>query len=134
MEDRELIELAKKAREFAYTPISGFKVGAALLTKEGKVFTGCNIEDPSGIGVINVCAERCSIIKAISEGYRNFEKIAVVGGKENCKHECLPCGVCRQYLNSFSPKIKVLSLNNEKIKTYDLMELLPHAFNEKFSN
>lgn len=134
MEDIELIELAKKAREFAYTPISGFKVGAVLLTKEGKVFTGCNIEDSSGIGITNICAERCAIVKAISEGFKNFEKIAVVGGNEKCNKECLPCGACRQYLNSFSPKIKVLSLNNEEIKTYDLKELLPFAFNEEFLN
>ena len=75
MEDIELIELAKKARELAYTPISGFKVGAALLTKEAKVFTGCNIEDSSGIGITNICAERCAILKAISEGFKNFEKV-----------------------------------------------------------
>lgn len=134
MEDRELIEQAKKAREYAYPSISGFKVGAALLTKEGKVITGCNIEDPSGIGVTNICAERCAVVKAISEGYKDFEKIAVVGGINDCNEECLPCGACRQYLNSFSPKIKVISLNNGEIKSYELKELLPYAFNEEFSN
>ena len=134
MEDRELIEIAKKAREFSFPSISGFKVGAALLTKVGKVFMGCNIEDPSGIGVTNICAERCAVIKAISEGYKDFEKMAIVGGKEDCKEECLPCGACRQYLNSYCPRIKIISLNNGNIKTYDLKELLPYAFNEEFSN
>lgn len=134
MDDKDLIEIAKKAREFSYSLISGFKVGAALLTSDGKVFMGCNIEDPSGIGVTNICAERCAIVKAISEGYKNFEKIAVVGGKDSCLEECLPCGVCRQYLNSLCPKIKIISLDNETIKTYDLKDLLPYAFNENFSN
>ena len=132
MEDSKLIEIAKKAREFSCPAISEYKVGAALLTKEGKVFMGCNIEDPSGIGITNICAERCAVIKAISEGYMDFEKIAVVGGKEDCKEECLPCGACRQYLNSFCPDIKVLTIKNENIKTYSLNELLPHSFNEKF--
>ncbi len=134
MEDKELINLAKKAREFAYTKISGFKVGAAILTKEGKIYMGCNIEDPSGIGITNICAERCAIIKAISEGYYNFEKIAVVGGKEDTNNECLPCGACRQYLNSICPNIKIICINNEKIRTYYLKELLPNSFNEQFGN
>ena len=134
MDNKELIELAKKAREYSYSKISEFKVGAALLTKEGKVFMGCNIEDPSGIGVTNICAERCAIVKAISEGYIEFEKIAVVGGRDSCLEECLPCGVCRQYLNSICPKIKIISLDNESIKTYDLQDLLPYAFNEKFDS
>ncbi len=134
MEDRELIEIAKKAREFSCPSISNFKVGAAILTKEGKVFMGCNIEDPSGIGVTNICAERCAVIKAISEGYKDFEKMAIVGGKEDCQEECLPCGACRQYLNSYCPRIKIISLNNGNIETYDLKELLPYAFNEEFSN
>ncbi len=134
MEDKELIKMAIEAREYSFSPISKFKVGAALLTKEGKTFKGCNIEDPSGIGVTNICAERCVIAKAISEGYREFEKIAVVGGKDDCLEECLPCGACRQYLNSMCPAIKIISLNNDVIKTYDLEELLPYAFNEEFSN
>lgn len=95
MDNNELIELAKKARENSHSPISNYKVGAALLTKEGKVFLGCNIEDPSGIGVTNICAERCAIVKAISDGYKEFDTIAVVGGREDCNEECLPCGVCR---------------------------------------
>ena len=131
MENVELIELAKEARGFACTGISGFNVGAALLTKCGKVFKGCNVEDPSGIGVTNICAERCAIIKALSEGYKEFAAIAVVGGKGELIN-CLPCGVCRQYMNSFCPDIKIISLENGAAKEYALSELLPYSFNEKF--
>lgn len=133
MSNEELIEKAKEAREYSCSTISKFKVGAALLTKEGKVFLGCNIEDPSGIGVNNVCAERCAVVKALSEGYKEFEKIAVVGGTEELVF-CTPCGICRQYLNSFSPNIKIICLDNDKIKEYNLNELLPHSFNKTFDN
>ena len=133
MDNEKLIELAIEAREFAFPELSGFKVGAALLTKCGKVYKGCNIEDPSGIGVTNICAERCAVVKAISEGYRDFAKIAVVGGKEELIF-CLPCGACRQYLNSFNPGIAVVSFNPEdnEIKEFRLSNLLPYSFNEKF--
>ena len=133
MSNEELIELAKEARTFASPSISKFKVGAALLTTSGKVFLGCNIEDPSGIGATNVCAERCAVLKAISEGYKEFERIAVVGGKD-ALIPCLPCGICRQYLNSFSPNITVVCVENDEIKEYTLKELLPYSFNEKFDN
>ena len=133
MTNEQLIELAKEARKKACVEISGFKVGAALLTKEGKVIQGCNIEDPSGIGVTNVCAERCAIIKALSEGYRDFEKIAVVGGPSDKLIFCAPCGACRQYLNSWAPKIKViLQEENGEIKEYGIKELLPYSFDETF--
>ena len=131
MDNIELIELAKEAREFASPEISGFKVGAALLTKSGKVFLGCNIEDPSGIGVTNICAERCAVVKALSEGSRRFEKIAVVGGADELIF-CTPCGVCRQYLNSFCPQITVVCLDNDSIKEFKLNRLLPYSFNETF--
>ena len=131
MENKNLIELAKQAGENAYPCISGFKVGAALLTKCGKVYKGCNIEDPSGIGITNICAERCAIVKAISEGYREFEKIAVVGGPEELIF-CLPCGACRQYMNSFNPELIIISLKENEIIEFKLSELLPHSFNEKF--
>ena len=137
MTNERLIELAMEAREKACVDMSGFKVGAALLDKSGTVIKGCNIEDPSGIGVTNICAERCAIVKALSEGYRDFEKIAVVGGP--CKDGtdelifCAPCGACRQYLNSWSPKIKVILRENDgKIKEYSMSELLPYSFNETF--
>lgn len=132
MTNRELIELAKDARLNACAEISNFKVGAALLTKEGKVISGCNIEDPSGIGVTNICAERCSLVKALSEGYRDFEKIAVVGGLDELIF-CAPCGACRQYLNSWCPNIKVILQEDDgKINEYSMKELLPYSFNETF--
>jgi len=132
MTNEQLIELAKEAREKACVEISGFKVGAALLDKSGKVILGCNIEDPSGIGVTNICAERCAIVKALSEGYRDFVKIAVVGGLDELMF-CAPCGACRQYLNSWCPNIKVV-LQDEKgiIKEYDMSQLLPYSFDETF--
>jgi len=135
MTNEQLIEQAKEARLNACTDISNFKVGAALLTKDGKVIKGCNIEDPSGIGVTNICAERCAIVKALSEGQKNFEKIAVVGGPSDPNEKlifCAPCGACRQYLNSWSPNIKVILEDNEKIKEYSINELLPYSFNETF--
>ena len=132
MDNEKLIELAKEAREFSGAVISGFKVGAALLTKCGKVFQGCNIEDPSGIGVTNICAERCAVVKAISEGYRDFVKIAAVGGMDELVF-CTPCGACRQYLNSYNPDIIVVGLNDDhSIREFPLSELLPYSFNEKF--
>jgi len=132
MTNEQLIDLAKKARMNACVDMSGFKVGAALLDKSGKVFSGCNIEDPSGIGVTNICAERCALVKALSEGYRDFTKIAVVGGKDKLIF-CAPCGVCRQYMNSWCPQIKVVMPDNEgKIKEYDMSELLPYSFSESF--
>jgi len=138
MTNEELIGIAKQAREKASVEISGFKVGAALLTKCGEVIPGCNIEDPSGIGITNICAERCALVKAISEGYRDFAKIAVVGGyiSEEGEDElifCAPCGACRQYINSWCPNIKVIMQdNNGKINEHDMSELLPYSYNEKF--
>jgi len=130
MTNEDLLEHAKIARESACVSISGFKVGAALLLKNGKVIYGCNIEDPSGIGITNVCAERCAIIKALSEGHKDgegFEKIAVVGGLDELVF-CPPCGACRQYLKSWCPDIKVILSENDKTKEYDLSDLLPHSF------
>jgi len=132
MTNEQLLGLAKEAREKACVEISGFKVGAALLEKSGKVFLGCNIEDPSGIGVTNICAERCALVKALSEGYRDFEKIAVVGGLDKLIF-CAPCGACRQYMHSRCPDIKVVMQGEDGIiKEYDLKELLPYSFDETF--
>ncbi|MCL1806558.1 MAG: cytidine deaminase [Oscillospiraceae bacterium] len=133
MTNENLLELAQQAREHARAGISGFKVGAALLTSCGKVFTGCNIEDPSGVGVTNLCAERCAVAKALSEGFSDFEKIAVAGGTDTLT-ACTPCGVCRQYLNSFCPQIKVVCMDNGGSKEYTLSELLPHSFEESFGS
>ena len=132
MDNEKLFEFAKEARGFSIAAISDFKVGAALLTKSGKVFLGCNIEDPSGIGVTNICAERCALIKALSEGCSDFEKIAVAGGTDKLIF-CTPCGVCRQYLNTFCPEIKVVCIDdNGALNEYALDELLPHSFSERF--
>ena len=100
MNDKELITAAFNAMEKAYAPYSGYKVGAALLCKNGKLFTGCNIENASYTPT--VCAERTAFFKAVSEGEREFEKIAVVGGKDgNVTDTFMPCGVCRQVMTEF---------------------------------
>ncbi len=124
MTNKELLSIADKAMENAYAPYSKFKVGAALLCKGGTVFTGCNIENAT-YGATN-CAERTAIFKAVSEGQREFEAIAIVssGGGET-----FPCGICRQVMAEFAPEIKVI-LRNESGEecVYTLMELLPKSF------
>ncbi|MFA5659280.1 MAG: cytidine deaminase, partial [Oscillospiraceae bacterium] len=100
MSDKELIELAEKAREYSYSPYSEYKVGAALLCKNGRIYTGCNIE--SATYSPTNCAERTAFFKAVSEGEREFQAIAVVGGKDgeakDDKQYFFPCGVCRQVM------------------------------------
>jgi cytidine deaminase len=128
MTDLELIKTAIEARKRAYAPYSGFSVGAALLTADGRVFTGCNIEN-AAFTPTN-CAERTAFFKAVSEGVRAFEAIAVVGGKgEEPSEFCAPCGVCRQVMAEFcSPDFRII-LGNEKNQTvYTLSELLPASF------
>ena len=130
MSDQELIALAFEAQKRAYVPYSHFQVGAALLTKEGKVFTGCNIENAAYTPTN--CAERTAIFKAVSEGYMEFEKIAVVGNMEGEKGDyCPPCGVCRQVMREFcSPESFeiILARSEEDYRTYRLEELLPTGF------
>ncbi len=129
MEDKKLIEFAKQAVQMAYAPYSKFNVGAALLTKSGKVYCGCNIEN-SSFGATN-CAERTAVFKAISDGERAFEKIAVVGGKDGDFSElCFPCGICRQVLSEFCDKDFqiVLCDGNNEIKVYSLEEMMPYSF------
>lgn len=124
----ELIEQAKKASLNSYSPYSNFKVGAALLTKSGKVYLGCNIE--SVCHTPTTCAERTAFFKAISEGEKEFEAIAVVGGMfGNFEDYCLPCGVCRQVMTEFcGDDFKIYATNGKEIKTYLLKELLPYSF------
>lgn len=123
MENSELIRQAIKVRERAYTPYSNFKVGAALLTSSGDVFTGCNVESASYSPTI--CAERVAISKAISEGAKDFLKIAIVGSSDYT----FPCGVCRQVIREFGVNIEVIVANSEDdYKTFSLDELLPHSF------
>jgi len=126
MTDRELLEKAKKASEHAFAPYSKFSVGAAILTKSGAVYTGCNVEI-SSFG-LTCCAERVALFKAVSEGERDFLKLAVVG-QENTS--VLPCGACRQVLFEFAPNIIIITLHNNKIKSYSLKELFPEGFRLK---
>lgn len=127
---RDLIRRAFAARKFAYTPYSHFNVGAALLTRNGKVYTGCNIEN-AGYTATN-CAERTALFKAVSEGERQFSAIAIVGSKEDTVNELVtgPCGVCRQALYEFSgPDLTVIMARTEEdyIVT-TLGQLLPYGF------
>lgn len=124
MTDREILNMAKEASEKAYAPYSRFAVGAALECANGKVFTGCNIEN-AALGS-TICAERVAIGKAVSEGERNFVRIAIYGeGKEYC----MPCGTCRQVLAEFAKDMEVLCARaTGGYVSYRLKELLPHAF------
>lgn len=123
MTDRELYLAAKSAAKNAYAPYSGFRVGAALLSADGEVFTGVNIENssyPAGI-----CAERSAFAGAVSAGKRNFNKIAVC--TEN--GAAWPCGVCRQFMFEFGENIRVISGEDEDhLEAYYLAELLPKGF------
>ena len=131
MDNLELLEEAKKARLKAYTPYSNFKVGAALLTKSGKVYLGCNIENATYTPTN--CAERTAFFKAVSEGKREFEKIAIVGAidGEYANVMCSPCGVCRQVMMEFcDPKeFQIILANGENTcRVMTLEELLPCGF------
>ena len=130
MGDIELMKLAEKARLKAYAPYSDFLVGAALLTKDGKVYTGFNIENAS-FGATN-CAERTAFFKAISEGDRDFCAIAVVGGKrQDPPSFCAPCGICRQVMAEFcGGSFRVLLGNSQKVESFTLSDLLPLSFGE----
>lgn len=124
MDNKELVKLAIEARKKSYSPYSNFKVGAAILTKSGKVFTGCNIE--SAAYSPTSCAERTAIVKSVSEGYLDIDKIAVVGSEEKISY---PCGVCRQFLREFGNDITVICAKNEdEFYVYKLDELLPNSF------
>ena len=128
---KELIEKAKKAMDNAYCPYSGYKVGAALKAKSGKIYTGCNIESVSFTPTC--CAERTAFFKAVSEGEREFEMIAVCGGKNGVIEGYFPpCGVCRQVMREFcdiSFPVILIGKDEYKVKTVD--ELLPESFFEE---
>lgn len=125
---KEDIEIACKARLFAHSPYSNFQVGAALRTKSGKVYTGCNVENH---GIQGICAERTAFVKALSEGETEFESITVVGaekGKEP-QDECTPCGYCRQFISEFVDKdFKIYTVHGDKINEYKIKDLLPYGF------
>lgn len=122
--DQELIEAARQAREKAYVPYSHFPVGAALLTDDGKLYTGCNIENAS-YGLAN-CAERTAIFKAVSEGHHRFAVIAVIADTEG---PVSPCGACRQVMSEFGADARVILANSKgRVQVTSVKELLPGAF------
>ena len=119
----ELVKDASEARKRSYSPYSGHPVGAALLGSNGKVFTGTNVEN--GVNDLSICAERVALFKAISDGTRNFEKLAVVCEGDYCR----PCGACRQTLMEHAPDLDVVMANPEgDYRTVKLKDLLPEAF------
>lgn len=134
MDDKMLIKEALKMRKMAYVPYSHFQVGAALLCADGKIYTGCNIENaaytPSN------CAERTAFFKAVSEGERGFTAIAITGGAETAEEleYCAPCGVCRQVMMEFCDydNFKViLAKSEQEYQVYSLREILPMGFGPK---
>ena len=126
----KLIDTAIEQLKFSYTPYSNFKVGAALLTRSGKIYTGCNIENASYTPTN--CAERTAFFKAVSEGVRDFQAICIVGGKDgNLTEYTAPCGVCRQVMMEFcNPKTFqiILAVDKERYEIYTLEELMPLGF------
>ncbi len=132
MQDGDLIQAAMEARERAYAPYSKYLVGAALLTADGQIYQGCNIENAS-YGGTN-CAERTAIFKAVSEGKRDFKAIAIVGGSRDLQGTfpdmAYPCGICRQVMREFcGPQFRILvGKSTEEYAEYTLEELLPESF------
>ncbi|MCX7714510.1 MAG: cytidine deaminase [Clostridia bacterium] len=130
IDKEKLVLCALKAKEMSYSPYSSFNVGAALLTKSGKIYTGCNIES-AAYSPTN-CAERTAFFKAISEGERDFCAIAIVGSKKNVPADyCFPCGVCRQVMAEFVKPdefIVLVARSVDDIRKYTLEELFPYHF------
>ena len=123
MKTDEILARAKAMRERAYAPYSGFAVGAALVTEDGTVFGGANVENASyGLAI---CAERSAAVSAVSSGHRNFRAIAVAGPETTVT---APCGACRQFLNEFNPQLAVIYTTPQGITETTLDELLPDAF------
>ena len=129
MTEQQLVQAAVAAMQRAYAPYSGFTVGAALLAADGRVFTGCNIENASFTPT--VCAERTAVCKAVSEGVRDFKMLAIAGGKNGkLTGICPPCGVCRQVLAEFCPPDfpVLLAETPDRFRRVTLGELLPYSF------
>ena len=129
--DRELLDKAKEAMVYSYSPYSSFKVGACVLTKDGHIYTGCNIEN-SSFGATN-CAERTAIFKAVSEGRKEFAKIAIVSSSGL---KTYPCGICRQVMSEFMDEDSqiILEMKDGGFHVYTLAELLPYSFNSDSMN
>ena len=123
MNEKELYRRANDVKENAYAPYSGFQVGAALLTRSGKVYTGVNVENASYGATL--CAERGAVSKAVSEGEREFRALAIASSAG----EAMPCGICRQVLMEFEPELRVITGKDEDhLENYSLSDLLPGAF------
>lgn len=122
---KKLITAANNARKYAQARYSGFKVGAALLTDDNEIITGCNVES-SSYG-LTICAERVALTKALSEGKTSFNKIAITANKGDITP---PCGACRQLLYDYAPQLEVVLTKGDTIKSYKLTELLPLAFDD----
>lgn len=127
---KKLIKLSLNAQKNSYSPYSKFSVGASLLTKNGKIYTGANIENasyPAGI-----CAERVAMSKAISEGENSFVAICITASNGDY---AFPCGICRQFISEFSDKMEIIiAKNEEEYKIFKTCELLPHSFNKNSLN
>lgn len=123
--NQQLINKAYEAMKISYSPYSNFKVGAAVLTGDGYIYTGCNIENASYGATI--CAERTAIFKAVSDGHKDIAKIAIVS---HTRKYTYPCGMCRQVMSEFMKKdgLIILTDDEEGIKEYSLNEILPHSF------
>ncbi len=131
MNKKDLFILAKEAMQNSYAPYSNYNVGAALLTKNGYIYKGCNIENASYS--VTCCAERVALFSAIASGENEFEAICIVGGKNGeLSDYAMPCGVCRQALSEFCDEdFKVyVGINENDIKGFNLSELLPYSFNK----
>lgn len=132
MNNKELVKAAFDAMQKAYAPYSSYKVGAALLSVDGKLYTGCNVEN-AAYGPTN-CAERTAFFKAISEGEREFLKIAVVGGKDgNVTDLFMPCGVCRQVMAEFCDNDFeiIVARSEDDFISFTLSSILPYGFSKK---
>ena len=122
MTDEMLLQKARDAMAYAYAPYSGYRVGAALLAADGKVFTGCNVENAAYGNTL--CAERTALCKAVSEGAREFTKIAIAASGS----APFPCGACRQSLYEFAPGLEVLVTWDDQVGKTTLAQLLPEGF------
>ena len=122
MDDQQLVVLAQEARKAAYAPYSHYSVGAALLTLSGQVFTGCNVEN--AVYPLCLCAERTAVVKAVSEGQREFLAIAIA-----TRNGGTPCGACRQVLREFAPHLRILLADDAgHVRPFTLDQLLPESF------
>ncbi|MBS1517474.1 MAG: cytidine deaminase [Bacteroidetes bacterium] len=127
-EYKKLIELSIKARKFSYSPYSEFSVGAALLTKDNKIFTGTNIECASYS--LSICAERVAYSKAVSEGYKKFKAVAISSSADDFT---FPCGACRQFMAEFGIETDILLVKSKSmVKSFKLSDLLPGVFDKKY--